>query len=94
MLRQLRPLLEAPSDIALEPEEGLLAGIATRSPSRYAQFAVECEVGIVIDGRGSRIHPGAPFGGRKASQLGPPEHGVWDRHFFTRVKACYRGDPA
>jgi acyl-CoA reductase-like NAD-dependent aldehyde dehydrogenase len=74
--------------------QGLLAGIATRSPSRYAQFAVECEVGIVIDGRGSRIHPGAPFGGRKASQLGPPEHGVWDRHFFTRVKACYRGDPA
>jgi acyl-CoA reductase-like NAD-dependent aldehyde dehydrogenase len=72
--------------------QGLLAGIATRSAATYEQFARECDVGMVVDGCGVSIHPGAPFGGRKASQVGPPEHGVWDRVFFARVKTCYRSE--
>lgn len=70
--------------------QGLLAGIATASRERYEQFANDCEAGIVIDGAGLPLHPGAPFGGRKVSQIGPPEHGAWDREFFARPKTLYR----
>ena len=30
-----------------------------------------------------------PFGGWKASGMGPPEHGVANREFFTRMQAIY-----
>ncbi|MEM1111213.1 MAG: aldehyde dehydrogenase family protein [Pseudomonadota bacterium] len=70
--------------------QGLLAGIATSAESLYARFARGCSAGIVIDGGGLPLHPGAPFGGRKASQIGPPEHGAWDREFFARPKTLYR----
>jgi acyl-CoA reductase-like NAD-dependent aldehyde dehydrogenase len=30
-----------------------------------------------------------PFGGWKMSGLGPPEHGVGDPLFYTRVQAIY-----
>jgi aldehyde dehydrogenase (NAD+) len=70
--------------------QGLLAGIATESDVLRDEFVSRVEAGIVIDGSGMRIHPAAPFGGRKASQIGPPEHGLWDRQFFTRVQTHYR----
>jgi acyl-CoA reductase-like NAD-dependent aldehyde dehydrogenase len=31
----------------------------------------------------------APFGGWKASGMGPPEHGVSNREFYTRTQAVY-----
>jgi aldehyde dehydrogenase (NAD+) len=68
---------------------GLLAGIATTSPALCDAFVARTESGILIDGKGMQIHPSAPFGGRKTSQIGPPEHGVWDRQFFSRVQARY-----
>ncbi len=70
--------------------QGLLAGIATHSPEHREQFSRRVQAGIVLDGGVMRIHPAAPFGGRKASQIGPPEHGRWDREFFTRVRVFYR----
>jgi len=73
--------------------QGLLAGIATSSAALYEDFVERVEAGIAIDGQGMRIHPAAPFGGRKASQIGPPEHGVWDRQFFSKVQARYRSEP-
>lgn len=73
--------------------QGLLAGIATASNDCRNRFVRGCEAGIVIDGAGLSIHPAAPFGGRKASQIGPPEHGMWDRQFFARPKAYYRTAP-
>jgi aldehyde dehydrogenase (NAD+) len=73
--------------------QGLVAGIATRSTANAAYFTDHVEAGIVIDGHGMKIHPAAPFGGRKASQIGPPEHGVWDRQFFSRVQIRYRSSP-
>jgi acyl-CoA reductase-like NAD-dependent aldehyde dehydrogenase len=72
--------------------QGLLAGIATTSPTLQDAFAQQVQAGIVIDGTGLKIHPAAPFGGCKASQIGPPEHGVWDRQFFSRVQMRYQGD--
>ncbi len=70
--------------------QGLLAGIATGSSSCRREFVRRAQAGIILDGGVMRIHPGAPFGGCKASQIGPPEHGIWDRDFFTRVRAVYR----
>ena len=35
------------------------------------------------------VIPGAPFGGWKASGLGPPEHGVGDPECYTRWQAVY-----
>ncbi len=74
--------------------QGLVAGIATQSNEKAAYFMEHVEAGIVIDGYGMKIHPAAPFGGRKASQIGPPEHGVWDRQFFSQVQIRYRNSPA
>jgi aldehyde dehydrogenase (NAD+) len=37
------------------------------------------------------VHAEAPFGGWKAAGFGPPEHGVWDREFYTRPQAVYGG---
>jgi acyl-CoA reductase-like NAD-dependent aldehyde dehydrogenase len=31
----------------------------------------------------------APFGGWKASGIGPPEHGIFDLEFFTRPQTVY-----
>ncbi|MFU8764508.1 MAG: aldehyde dehydrogenase family protein [Haliea sp.] len=69
--------------------QGLLAAIATTSLDRQQAFARRAEAGILATGEGLRIHPAAPFGGFKESQLGPPEHGVWDREFFSRVQVRY-----
>jgi alpha-ketoglutaric semialdehyde dehydrogenase len=33
-----------------------------------------------------------PFGGWKASGIGPAEHGEGDRLFYTRMQAIYGGD--
>ena len=71
--------------------QGLLAGIATTSAMSRAAFVKGVDVGIVLDGCGMRINPAAPFGGRKASQIGPPEHGLWDRQFFSRPQVRYNG---
>jgi len=73
--------------------QGLLAGIATATVARAEEFAARVEAGILIDGEGMNLHPAAPFGGRKASQIGPPEHGPWDREFFSRVQMRYRSAP-
>ena len=71
--------------------QGLVAGIATTSPVLQAAFAERAEAGILVTGEGLRIHPAAPFGGFKDSQYGPPEHGTWDREFFSRVQVRYAG---
>jgi len=74
--------------------QGLLAGIASASDENREHFLDRVKAGIVIDGYGMKIHPAAPFGGRKASQIGPPEHGEWDRQFFSQVQTRYRSEPS
>jgi acyl-CoA reductase-like NAD-dependent aldehyde dehydrogenase len=32
----------------------------------------------------------APFCGWKASAIGPPEHGRWDRDFYAKAQTLYR----
>jgi acyl-CoA reductase-like NAD-dependent aldehyde dehydrogenase len=69
--------------------QGLLAGIVTGSKEHREEFVRRAEAGIVLDGASMSIHPEAPFGGFKASQIGPPEHGPWDRLFYARPLAVY-----
>lgn len=35
------------------------------------------------------LDPAAPFVGWKASALGPPEHGRWERDFYARPQTVY-----
>jgi acyl-CoA reductase-like NAD-dependent aldehyde dehydrogenase len=66
--------------------------ICTGDDAARRRVLDEARVGIVQVGAGPlAVHPGAPFGGWKASGFGPPEHGEWDAAFFTRPQARYEG---
>jgi alpha-ketoglutaric semialdehyde dehydrogenase len=72
---------------------GLLAGLVGGDDHARRRFAEAAEAGILrFDSGPLRLHPQAPFGGWKASGIGPPEHGVWDRAFYTRPQAIYGAD--
>jgi len=74
--------------------QGLVAGIATRDPAAVRAFVERVEAGIVKLTPGALpVHAEAPFGGWKASGVGPPEHGVWDREFYSRPQALYGDAP-
>ena len=69
---------------------GLLASILTHDESAKVYFAEHIEAGILKLVPGPlRVQPDLPFGGWKASSNGPPEHGEWDRVFYTRPQAIY-----
>ncbi|HVN83343.1 MAG TPA: aldehyde dehydrogenase family protein [Candidatus Binatia bacterium] len=69
---------------------GLLMSVHTRDARARAHVREAAQAGIVQLGSGPlAVHPRAPFVGWKASGLGPPEHGVWDAAFYTRVQAVY-----
>lgn len=77
--------------------QGLLAAIATRESAVRERFANEMAAGILRTAAGPpALDPDAAFVGWKASGIGPPEHGRWDRDFYTRAQALYQdvdGDP-
>jgi acyl-CoA reductase-like NAD-dependent aldehyde dehydrogenase/nicotinamidase-related amidase len=69
---------------------GLVAYLASRDREARRRFAAAAEAGILrVDRDAPFIHPEAPFGGFKASGIGPPEHGAWDRAFYARPQAFY-----
>jgi acyl-CoA reductase-like NAD-dependent aldehyde dehydrogenase/nicotinamidase-related amidase len=73
---------------------GLVASLYSEDPSCQRRFTEEAEVGILKLNQSSLgAAPGAPFGGWKASGVGPPEHGVWDQAFYTRPQALYGRSP-
>lgn len=76
--------------LANDTEFGLVAGICTRS-LKYAQhFKRHAQVGMVmvnLPTAGVDYH--VPFGGRKASSIGPREQGTYARDFYTLVKTAY-----
>jgi acyl-CoA reductase-like NAD-dependent aldehyde dehydrogenase len=69
--------------------------VCTQDPARRARFLDAAEAGILNLAPGAlAVHPDAPFGGWKASGIGPPEHGIWDLEFYTRRQAVYGpGEP-
>jgi alpha-ketoglutaric semialdehyde dehydrogenase len=75
---------------ANDVEQGLIMAICTSDDTAATELARRAAAGILYRGAGPvPVHPDAPFGGWKASGMGPPEHGVWDLQFFTRPQALY-----
>ncbi len=70
--------------------QGLAAALFSSSVDRRARFLEEAEAGILkLDDATADAGVDAPFGGWKASGIGPPEHGECDREFYTRAQALY-----
>ena len=70
--------------------QGLAAAVFTTSPERQQQFLAEARAGLLkINASTAGAVGDAPFGGWKASGVGPPEHGSWDAEFYTRPQAVY-----
>jgi acyl-CoA reductase-like NAD-dependent aldehyde dehydrogenase/nicotinamidase-related amidase len=73
---------------------GLVLAVCTEDLAARAWVLETARAGIVQLGAGPLgVHPDAPFGGWKASGMGPPEHGEWDAAFFSRVQAVYGAPP-
>lgn len=81
---------EAAIQIVNGVEQGLVAALYSSGVVRRRQFSEQVEAGILTFSCGPlAIHPQAPFGGWKASMIGPPEHGIWDQQFYGRIQAIY-----
>lgn len=80
---------DAALEVANDTEYGLSAGIVTQSLARATHFKRAAQAGMVmvnLPTAGVDFH--VPFGGRKASSLGPREQGRAEE-FFTTVKTAY-----
>jgi len=74
--------------------QGLVASFFGRDPLQQAGFLAEAEAGILhLNPTAFPVAAEMPFGGWKSSGIGLPEHGRWDRDFFARPQAIYRGQP-
>lgn len=84
--------LEEAIALANGVEQGLVAAFAGGDAADRAHFAEAVDAGMLQWTPGPlNVHPEAPFGGWKASGIGPPEHGEWDRLFYSRPQAIYGG---
>jgi acyl-CoA reductase-like NAD-dependent aldehyde dehydrogenase len=71
--------------------QGLAAAIFTTSLELIDRFQREVPAGILKVNRSTAdAEVDVPFGGWKASGIGPPEHGSFDRDFYTRPQVVYR----
>ncbi|MCK4705174.1 MAG: aldehyde dehydrogenase, partial [Gammaproteobacteria bacterium] len=71
-------------------KQGLAASIYTDNIELQQGFIRSAQAGILrINPSNFIIHPDAPFLGWKKSGIGPPEHGQWDREFFSRAQVIY-----
>lgn len=72
--------------------QGLAAAIFSTSADIHARFLEEAQAGIMkINQSTADAEVDVPFGGWKSSGIGPPEHGEFDRDFYTRPQTCYVG---
>ncbi len=69
---------------------GLAAALFSNSPALREKFLAEAGAGILkLNSSTAGVEVELPFGGWKASGIGPPEHGEGDRQFYTRWQAVY-----
>jgi len=69
---------------------GLAAALFSNVDEIQERFLREARAGILkINTSTAGADISLPFGGWKASGLGPPEHGEADRLFYTRMQAVY-----
>ena len=70
--------------------QGLVSSLFSQSAQLHKNFINKAQSGILkINEATSGVEPDAPFGGWKASGIGPPEHGLCDREFYTRTQTIY-----
>jgi acyl-CoA reductase-like NAD-dependent aldehyde dehydrogenase len=70
--------------------QGLAAAIFSHSDQIIGAFLDEAKAGILkVNQSTAGGAVDAPFGGWKASGVGPPEHGAFDIEFFTRAQTVY-----
>ena len=70
--------------------QGLVAALFSRSRKIQRSFLEEARAGILkINAGTADADAESPFGGWKASGVGPPEHGASDREFYTRTQSVY-----
>jgi alpha-ketoglutaric semialdehyde dehydrogenase len=70
--------------------QGLAAAVFTTSLKRIEDFLQRVRAGILkINCSTANAAVDLPFGGWKASGIGPAEHGPANREFFTRMQAIY-----
>jgi alpha-ketoglutaric semialdehyde dehydrogenase len=70
--------------------QGLVAALFSASPGLADRFMNEAAAGILKVNRSTAdAAVDVPFGGWKSSGIGPPEHGRFDRDFYTRPQAVY-----
>ncbi|MFY9327360.1 MAG: aldehyde dehydrogenase family protein [Georgfuchsia sp.] len=69
---------------------GLVASLFSNDVGHQQQFVETVRAGMLSLNRSRpNFDPVAPFGGWGDSGTGVPEHGRWDRDFFTRPQAVY-----
>jgi len=89
VIQQAEDLVDA-IQLANCVSQGLVAGLIGGDENDRSLFLETIKAGIIkLGSLPLSIHGEAPFGGSKASRLGPPEHGYWDREFYTRPQAIY-----
>jgi alpha-ketoglutaric semialdehyde dehydrogenase len=70
--------------------QGLAAAVFTGSQKIVDRFLDEAEAGILkVNQSTADAAVDVPFGGWKASGVGPPEHGAFDLEFYTRPQTVY-----
>lgn len=71
-------------------EHGLLATIFTKSKEAQTIFSSYAQAGILsINWARPDFSTSGPFNGWKSSGFGIPEHGRWNRDFYTKVQTIY-----
>jgi acyl-CoA reductase-like NAD-dependent aldehyde dehydrogenase/nicotinamidase-related amidase len=69
---------------------GLIASLFSQRADLQKIFLEEAEAGVLkFNSATAGVDISLPFGGWKASGLGPPEHGDGDIEFYTRMQAVY-----
>lgn len=77
-------------EVANGSEFGLSAGIVTQSLAHASTFSARVEAGMVmVNAPTAGVDYHVPFGGTKASSMGPREQGFAAADFYTRTKTIY-----
>jgi acyl-CoA reductase-like NAD-dependent aldehyde dehydrogenase len=72
---------------------GLVASLFSHTREIQQRFLQEAKAGILkFNASTAGVDVSLPFGGWKASGMGPPEHGESDRLFYTHTQAVYGGE--
>jgi aldehyde dehydrogenase (NAD+) len=82
--------LDEAISVANGSEFGLSAGIVTTSLSNASTFRKQVQAGMVmVNAPTAGVDYHVPFGGTKASSMGPREQGFAAHEFYTRTKTVY-----